>query len=153
MKNIISLLICLMIMISCRQHSSVDNNSVSDSSKTIKSIENFTIENNDSLSVEFSRKWKADMLGENGFRYSVLTRDSIHRLWLINGKSILGYSMQKVKSTLGNPNSQGRGKEDKNRICTFEYLIRRKKGQDKISLLILFNKKNIAHIILERIVN
>ena len=56
----------------------------------------------DSLLENFSKNWKSDSQGENGFRKKCITRDSV--LTIINGINITGYSKEKVIKLLGKPN-------------------------------------------------
>jgi|GEM_PF-3827805 len=53
---------------------------------------------------DFSAQFKADSLGTFGFRKKAVVFDTIKRVWLINGKNLVGYKRKKVIQLLGKPN-------------------------------------------------
>jgi len=53
---------------------------------------------------DFSAQFKADSLGTFGFRKKAVVFDTIKRVWLINGKNLIGYKRKKVLQVLGKPN-------------------------------------------------
>lgn len=60
-----------------------------------------------SFGQTFSEKWRADSLGENGFRKERVTWDSVKKEYLINGISLNGSGKNNLIASLGKPNLYG----------------------------------------------
>jgi hypothetical protein len=90
----------------------------------------------DSILADFSVNWKADSLGENGFRIKQYTWDSIARIRYIHGVNFEGYNESQIIRWLGRPSSSGRHFEDNGLIM--EYPVRKLDSLADKSLLIYF---------------
>jgi hypothetical protein len=109
------------------------------------SLLNYGQSNNDSPLKEFSIKWKADSLANNGFRENHYSKSPDSTIWLINGLTFEGYSKENVIDLLGKPSNQGLGKED--RLLIMEYVVRKKTPEK--TLILYFNKNNTLDFIIE----
>lgn len=96
----------------------------------------FTEKEMDSILSDFSVKWKADSLGQNGFRANQYIWDSIARIRYIHGVNFQGYSESQIIKWLGRPSSSGRHFEDNGLIM--EYPVRHVDSLADKSLLIYF---------------
>lgn len=94
----------------------------------------------DSFPENFSKNWKSDSLGENGFRKKCITYDSV--LTFINGINITGYSKEKVIQLLGKPN-----KADGEPISYYvAYCCPDKKKQKLDRLVVRFFKNKVTQV-------
>ena len=62
----------------------------------------------DTLSLDFSEKWKTDSRGLNMFRHNSVTYDSSQNTYLINQVNLIGLKKRNVISFLGPPDFQGK---------------------------------------------
>jgi len=148
MKKNILIIFSLITIISCRQHNSFDSESdtLSNPLRT-SSINNNFEHKKDSLTDDFSNKWKSDSLGLNGFRSNHYSLNRSAKTWIINGVNFKGYNKEKVLKILGKPTSFGYGKEDG--LLIFDYIVNNSKGTKLKSLTINFNHEDNVGIITE----
>ena len=101
----------------------------------------------DSILTDFSPKWKADSLGQNGFRMSHYSFEKSSNTWLINGLSFKGYSRDQIIKWLGKPRDSGLGIEDK--LLIMSYPIRQGAREPDKTLIIYFDSDNNLDDIIE----
>ena len=95
------------------------------------------------FSQDFRINWKADSLGKGGFREKSVAFDSVRRIWLINGISIIGLSDYEINAVLGKPTISGKGKED-GLLMTFYVTKREHKQIDSEAIQIIFDEHYIV---------
>ena len=108
-----------------------------------------TVSEMDSLLANFSAEWRADSLGQNGFRMKHNSFDSINKTWLINGLHFKGHSEEQIIKWLGQPRYSGRHKEDNGLIMT--YAVGQNSKDPDIELLIYFNENDKVDDIIKKI--
>ncbi len=146
MTKIQTFILLILFTLGCREQSKNDNfNSLLQQADTLKINESGQIE--DSLLREFALKWKADSLGQNGFRMNHYSYDKKMNVLLINGMTLKKYSKEKIITLLGNPTSSGLGKEDKKLILF--YIIRHNKSNQDKTLILYFDKDKKLDLIME----
>jgi hypothetical protein len=130
--SILILTILIIIVVACRQSHEPD----------------FTEEEMDSILSEFSVKWKADSLGEDGFRVNQYTWDSVARIRYVHGVNFQGYSESQIIKWLGRPSSSGRHFEDNGLIM--EYPVRHVDSLADKSLIFYFGPDDKVSDVVEK---
>lgn len=131
MKNSVIILCFFLVLISCNQ--------VIDKHQSLKT--------NSKLKV-FSKMWKADSLGLDGFRAKQYAFNQNSKVWKIGGINYKGYSKEEIIDILGKPSDSGLGKEDS--LLIMSYILETSEtGQNKSILLYFDNNNRIVDVILE----
>jgi|GEM_PF-2230086 len=146
MKKTLIFILSIATLIACQQQTKTDSSNFKDDKKENRQLTKQEKEK-DSLLTEFSVKWKADSLGQNGFRMNHYSYDSSNRTWRINKATLKGYNKEKILNLLGKPKSSGLGKEDK--LLILVYIIRGKGKTPEKELILYFDKNNNLDDIVE----
>jgi hypothetical protein len=146
MKKTLTFILLIATLIACQRQTKTDNSDFKDDKKENKQLTKQEKEK-DSLLTDFSVKWKADSLGQNGFRMNHYSFDSSTRTWCINGTTLKGYNKGKIINLLGKPKSSGLAKEDK--LLIMVYIVRQKGKTPEKNLILYFDKKNNLDDIVE----
>jgi len=147
MKKKLTFLFLIATLITCQRQTKTEN---SDFKEYKNEIRQLTKQDNErvSLLTDFSVKWKADSLGQNGFRMNHYGFDSSTRTWRINDATLKGNNKEKIINLLGEPKSSGLGKEDD--LLIMVYLVRRKGKTPEKELILYFDKNNNLDDIVEK---
>lgn len=150
MKKTLTFIFLISTMIACRHQSKNERYSLESEGKIKKEYRQHSKQEKekDSISADFSAKWIADSLGQNGFRINHYNFDSSNRTWYINGMALKGYNKEEIIKLLGNPKNSGLGKEDN--LLIMVYIIRQKKRTTEKNLILYFDKENNLVNIVEK---
>jgi hypothetical protein len=146
MKKTLTFILLIATLIACQRQTKTDNSNIKEDKNEIRQLTKQEKEK-DSLLTDFSVKWKADSLGQNGFRMSHYSFDSSTRKWCINDTTLKGYDKDKIINLLGKPKSSGLAKEDK--LLIMVYIVRQKGKTPEKNLILYFDKKNNLDDIVE----
>jgi len=146
MKKTLIFILSIATLTACQHQTKTDNSNFKDHKKENRQLIKQEKEK-DSLLTDFSVKWKADSLGQNGFRMNHYSYDSSTRTWRINEATLKGYNKEKILNLLGKPKSSGLGKEDK--LLILVYIIRGKGKTPEKELILYFDKNNNLDDIVE----
>jgi len=144
MKKTLTFVLLIATLIACQRQTKTNNSSFKEDKNEIRQL---TKQEKDSLLINFSVKWKADSLGQNGFRMNHYSFDSSTRKWLINNATFKGYNKEKIINLLGEPKSSGLGKEDD--LLIIVYIVRQKGKTPEKNLILYFDKNNNLDDIIE----
>jgi len=139
MKKTLTFILFFATLIACQRQTKTDNSNFNEDKKENRQLTRQEKEK-DSLLTDFSVKWKADSLGQNGFRMNHYSFDSSTKTWIINGMNLNGYSKEQIINLLGKPTESGLGVEDDLLIMT--YIVQHKKNIQKETVILYFDKKN-----------
>jgi hypothetical protein len=95
---------------------------------------------------EFSDKWIADSLGENGFRASHYSFDQNAKSWKIGEYDLKGRNKEEIIKVLGKSTEQGLGKEDG--LLIMVYIVEKCKTLPNKFLILYFDKENKLDVII-----
>lgn len=146
MKKALILILLILTVIACQQPKSVNDN-LKLEKKEHRQLTQHEKER-DFLLTGFSVKWKADSLGQNGFRMNHYSFDSSTRTWRINNATLKGYNKERIINLLGEPKSSGLGKEDD--LLIMVYTVRGKGKTPEKELILYFDKNNNLDDIVEK---
>jgi len=147
MKKTLAFILFIVTLIACQRQTKTDNSNFKDDKKENRQLTKEEKEKN-SLLTDFSIKWKADSLGQNGFRMNHYSFDSSTRKWRINDATLKGYNKEKIINLLGEPKSSGLGKEDD--LLIMVYTVRGKGKTTEKELILYFDKNNNLDDIVEK---
>lgn len=150
MKKTLTFILLISTMIACQQQSKNEKYSLESDGKVKKEYRQQSRQekDKDSISADFSAKWIADSLGQNGFRINHYNFDSSTGTWCINGMTLKGYNKEEVIKLLGIPKNSGFGKEDN--LLIMVYIIRQKKRTTEKDLILYYDKENNLVNIVEK---
>ena len=147
MKKTLTFILFIATLIACQRQTKTDNLNFKEDKNENRQLTRQEKEK-DSLLTDFSVKWKADSLGQKGFRMNHYSFDSSTRTWSINNTTLKGYNKEKIINLLGKPKSSGLGKEDD--LLIMVYIVRQKGKTPEKNLILYFDKKNNLDDIVEQ---
>jgi len=139
MKKTLTFILFIATLIACQRQTKTDNSNFKEDKNENRQLTRQK-KGKDSLLTDFSVKWKADSLGQNGFRMNHYSFDSSTKTCIINGLNLNGYNKEQIINLLGKPTESGLGVEDDLLIMT--YIIQHKKNIQKETIILYFDKKN-----------
>ena len=146
MKKTLTFVLFIATLIACQRQTKTDNSNFKEDKNEIRQLTKQEKEK-DSLLSDFSVKWKADSLGQKGFRMNHYSFDSSTRKWRVNNATFKGYNKEKIINLLGEPKSSGLGKEDD--LLIMVYIVRQKGKTPEKNLILYFDKNNNLDDIIE----
>jgi TonB family protein len=90
---------------------------------------------------DFTRNFKADTLGKNGFRNKAVVYDNDKLIYYVNGMDMIGYKKHKILRLLGKPNYTMM-KEDSAKHFDVDYYAYKISGGDRPNVLCVSIRKN-----------